>query len=110
MGFSEIQESLWLMSWYGIAAIGAVMLWSLFWKGLALYRSARRNDKGWFIALLFLNTLGILDIAYLYFCSEREDEEPIAVIEEVEVEEEQESGRAPVRRSRSSRFVVRKQD
>ncbi|MBI5644618.1 hypothetical protein HY970_00810 [Candidatus Kaiserbacteria bacterium] len=36
------------------------------WKGLALWRSAHRNDMGWFIAFLVLNTLGILEIIYLF--------------------------------------------
>lgn len=40
--------------------------WSLFWKGLALWHSARRNQGGWFIVLLLVNTLGILEIIYLF--------------------------------------------
>ena len=44
-------------------------VWSLFWKGIALYRSARNEQKKWFIAILLLNTLGILEIVYLLFFS-----------------------------------------
>ncbi|OHA46449.1 MAG: hypothetical protein A2541_00575 [Candidatus Taylorbacteria bacterium RIFOXYD2_FULL_36_9] len=40
-------------------------IWSLVWKGLALWQSARREEKVWFIALLVLNTLGLLEIIYL---------------------------------------------
>ena len=36
-------------------------------KGYALWHAARRSEKGWFIALFILNTLGILDLVYLYF-------------------------------------------
>jgi hypothetical protein len=36
-------------------------------KGYALWHAARRSEKGWFIALLILNTLGILELLYLYF-------------------------------------------
>jgi len=32
-----------------------LLIWSIFWKGLALWRSARMNHKGWFIALLVIN-------------------------------------------------------
>lgn len=45
----------------------ALIIWSLFWKGLALWRAARDNSRNWFVAILLLNTLGILDIFYLYF-------------------------------------------
>ena len=44
----------------------AIMAWSLFWKGLALWRAAHKESRNWFIALLVLNTLGILEIIYLY--------------------------------------------
>jgi methionyl-tRNA synthetase len=45
------------------------LLWSLPWKGLALWKSARRGQLGWFVVLLFVNTLAILDIIYLMFFS-----------------------------------------
>lgn len=43
-----------------------LIVWSAFWKVLALWHAARRSDAVWFIVLLFLNTLGILEIIYLY--------------------------------------------
>ena len=43
-----------------------VVIWSLLWKGLALWRASKRNDKWWFIAFLLINTLGILEIIYLF--------------------------------------------
>lgn len=46
--------------------IWIVLIWSIFWKGMALWKAAQRRDKWWFIAILILNTLGILDIFYLY--------------------------------------------
>lgn len=46
-----------------------VILWSLVWKGLALWRAAKRGDMWWFIAFLFINTLGILEIIYLFLVS-----------------------------------------
>jgi hypothetical protein len=42
------------------------VLWSILWKGLALWRAAKRGDMWWFIAFLFLNTLGVLEIIYLF--------------------------------------------
>lgn len=50
-----------------------LVLWTLVWKGLALWKAARRNDKIWFVVLLFLNTLGLLEILYIFVFSRRED-------------------------------------
>lgn len=40
-------------------------------KGFALWTAAQNNKKGWFVALLFLNTLGILETLYLLVFSKR---------------------------------------
>jgi len=42
-----------------------VFIWSIFWKGLSLWHAARRNEKGWFIIFLVINTVGILELVYL---------------------------------------------
>lgn len=44
-----------------------VMIWSVVWKGLAMWKSAKNNQRYWFVALLVLSTLGILDIIYIAF-------------------------------------------
>jgi len=51
--------------------IWLIILWTLPWKGVALWRSARNNQKGWFVALLVLNTLAVLEIIYIFFFSKR---------------------------------------
>ena len=43
------------------------VLWSVVWKGLALWHAARRGQYWWFVILLVVNTLGILEIIYLFF-------------------------------------------
>jgi len=43
------------------------LIWSLFWKGTSLWKSSKNGQKYWFIALLIINTLGILEIIYLAF-------------------------------------------
>ena len=53
-----------------------VFVWPLGWKGIALYEAARREDKGWFVALLVLNTLGIVEILYVYIFSQRPGKTP----------------------------------
>jgi hypothetical protein len=40
--------------------------WSLAWKGWALWRAAKQDSKPWFIALLLINTMGILEILYIF--------------------------------------------
>jgi len=47
------------------------VVWTTIWKGIALWKAARLSHKKWFIAILILNTAGILDILYIYFFSER---------------------------------------
>lgn len=44
-----------------------LIIWELVWKGIALYKSARNNQSTWFIVMLILNTLGILEIVYILF-------------------------------------------
>ncbi len=46
--------------------IMGLFFWTIFWKGIALWRAANRGDTWWFIALLLVNTLGILEIIYLF--------------------------------------------
>lgn len=43
-----------------------LVIWSLVWKGLALWRAAKRGDKIWFVVFLLVNTAGILEIIYLF--------------------------------------------
>ena len=52
-----------------------LIAWTLIWKGIALWHSARNKQKGWFIVLLIVSTVGILEIIYLIFfkTSERRD-------------------------------------
>ena len=42
------------------------VIWSIFWKGLALWHSGRRGQVWWFVILLVINTVGILEIIYLF--------------------------------------------
>jgi len=46
-----------------------ISLWSLVWKGLALWKAASKKDVVWFIVLLIVNTLGILEIFYVFVFS-----------------------------------------
>ncbi len=41
-------------------------LWTVAWKGYALWLSARSGQKKWFLVILILNTIGILEIYYIF--------------------------------------------
>ena len=63
------------LSILGIAVGGILLIvfiiWSVYWKGRALWRAAHLNSKPWFVALLVINTLGILEILYIYVFSKK---------------------------------------
>lgn len=63
------------------AIIILLAVWTLAWKGFALWRSAELRQKYWFIALLIVNTLGILEIIYIFFVARKYK---VEVIEEKE--------------------------
>jgi hypothetical protein len=46
--------------------LAIIVVWSIFWKGLALWHAAQRGEQWWFVAFLFVNTAGILEIVYLF--------------------------------------------
>ncbi|MDP2855842.1 MAG: DUF5652 family protein [bacterium] len=48
-----------------------MVLWTLPWKGVALWKAAHLEKKWWFIALLIINTLGILEILYIFVFSKQ---------------------------------------
>ena len=57
----------------GVTSTSMLVVWLIvalaiiLFKGLALWQSARHSQKWWFIALLILNTVGILPLIYLFF-------------------------------------------
>jgi methionyl-tRNA synthetase len=55
-----------------LAILLAVSVWSLLWKAVALYKAGTLRHKGWFTALFFINTLGILEILYVAHFSKTE--------------------------------------
>lgn len=59
-------ENMWII-------IVLVVVWTLPWKAAALWKSARNGDKIWFVALLVLNSLAILEIIYIFIFSKRKN-------------------------------------
>jgi len=48
-----------------------VIVWSMAWKGVALWRAGRNAHLVWFIVLFIFNTLGILPIIYIFAFSRK---------------------------------------
>ena len=53
--------------------LGVFVFAELILKGFALWRAARRSDKVWYIAILVLNTLGLLPFIYLIITRKKDD-------------------------------------
>ncbi len=60
---NELSLQFLLGSYWWLLAVA--ILWTIILKGFALWFSARGGQKWWFIVLLLVNTVGILEIAYL---------------------------------------------
>ena len=48
-----------------------IVAWTLYWKYYAIWYAVKHDHKWWFIALLVINTAGILEILYLYVFSKK---------------------------------------
>lgn len=61
---------------FGLIALpilAVLMLLVVALKGYALWLAARRGEKWWFIALLVVNTMGILELVYIFAFAKRKD-------------------------------------
>lgn len=78
----------------GVFTIGAILFFILALavvalKGYSLWNAAKRDEKGWFIALLLLNTVGILELIYLYFIVGKWRKPKVKVEEKTEEKKEE---------------------
>ena len=55
-------------SWGGLWLV-PMLIWTFIWKGWSLWLSARKGHKIWFLVLLLVNTVGILEIVYIFLFS-----------------------------------------
>jgi methionyl-tRNA synthetase len=44
-----------------------VLIWTAIWKGLALWQAAQKRQPSWFMLILIINSLGLLEITYLTY-------------------------------------------
>ena len=52
-----------------IVLVTIISIWTLVWKGFALWKASKKNHLIWFIVLLIINTIGILEILYIFVFS-----------------------------------------
>jgi hypothetical protein len=48
-------------------------LWTIPWKGVALWRAAKNGQMIWFIVIFLLNTLALLEIIYIFFFTKKKN-------------------------------------
>lgn len=46
-----------------------ISIWEAIWKGIGLWKSAKKGHLIWFVCMFIFNTLGILPILYIYVFS-----------------------------------------
>jgi predicted permease len=63
-------KAVWLVPF--IALIIVLAVWDGVWKLIALWKSARHDQLGWFICLAVFNTAGILPILYIMLFQKKE--------------------------------------
>lgn len=56
---------------FGFILAGIILIAIIVLKGYALWTAAKRNEKWWFIIMLVINTLGILELIYLFFVAKK---------------------------------------
>lgn len=59
-----------------IVILTFISLWVLIWKGLALWKAAKKNSKWIFIILLIINDIGIIELLYVLWLSKIEIMKP----------------------------------
>ena len=52
-----------------VELLAIMLVWTLVWKAFALWKSARKKHVAWFIIFVIVNTLGLLEILYLFVFS-----------------------------------------
>jgi uncharacterized protein DUF5652 len=70
MGYiTELAVELGIAPWLLVV----ILVWTLIWKLMAMWKSAKNNHLVWFIVLALFNTVGILPILYIYVFSDLKD-------------------------------------
>jgi hypothetical protein len=53
----------------GAIVVPIILTWSFVWKGLALWKAAKKDAKVFFVIILLFNTVGLFEILYFFVLS-----------------------------------------
>jgi methionyl-tRNA synthetase len=69
----------WVVAWLIVLL---VVVWSCLWKGIALWKAARRDQIGWYVVLLLAPLFGALEMFYVFVVAPRHAEvgEPVGPV------------------------------
>jgi len=73
--YQTVAEALGIPVGAAIALMTVIFIWTIIWKGFAMWKSAKKSQIIWFIAFLIFNTVGILEILYIYVFSKMKFDE-----------------------------------
>ena len=82
--------SMYQQSFLTVVGLVIVAVWTLVWKGLALWHTGKNQQRNWFIAILILNTAGLLPIIYLLWFKPEDGHETKDKTKKVKKEEKSE--------------------
>ncbi len=71
-----------MMSPWMAITFGVLMIWDVIWKGIGLWKACRNKQLGWFIAILVVNSLGILPIVYVMWFQKKNEEKTTIILKE----------------------------
>lgn len=72
--FNTMMSQFGIPSWVFTIMI-LIFVWSYIWKLFALWTAGRKNSIVWFVALALINTMGILEILYIFVFSKMKKKE-----------------------------------
>ena len=83
--FEMLMQEPVFQKWLMIAIVGIPLLfiWCLVWKAWGLWRAAKNDSKLWFVILLLVHTLGLLDILYIFLIGRKKKGKVEALAEEL---------------------------
>ena len=47
------------------------VIWTFAWKGVALWKASRLSHRSWFVVFLIVNSIGVLEIIYIFFIARK---------------------------------------
>lgn len=65
----EVHNRLGISQTIIVIILSVILLWTMVWKLLGLWKSARKGSVIWFIIIGLTNTIGIIPILYIFVFS-----------------------------------------